>query len=139
MGFLQCLWCFDVNKVQKEQLNMLISVQACMIIKLNSNCQTKLWLWKNKIMSTYKSISNKWEAEDLEQTLKWSNIWWFENSKGVKILKPRKHQKTLISFVFFWRQVTIRLWIVQFVAFWPHAKTNKKFMEKEFWMTIQRY
>jgi len=75
----------------------------------------KFWFWYIKTLNAMEIIWYKIEA------LVTSNKIWRKINPKVKALTIRE-----ISSWSFWWNVAFRLWIIQFVFFWPHVETNKK-------------
>jgi len=72
---------------------------------------------RSKEQSTRKSTF--WSEEKFARTLKDWIILSIEDFEGWSIWRWGQKLKTLDQFFVLWRNVTIRLWVIHFVIFWP--------------------
>jgi len=71
MGFEQCLWSFDDNKVWKKKLDMLMCVQVCRTIESNFDTQSQVLVLKYQDSERiWKHLKQMRSLNNLEQDLK---------------------------------------------------------------------
>ena len=93
--------------------------------KITSETEEKLIRLRTRSEERSSIKSTSWSEKNFQKHLKEWSIWSIKDSEGWNLWRCQK-LKTLNQFVIFWRNVTIRLKVVEFIFFWPPVETNKE-------------